>query len=158
MFAYTVSDPYRYGIVELDAAGRPISIEEKPKAPRSNNAVTGLYFYDGDVVDIARRVKPSERGEREITDINADYLRRGALKVFRLARGTAWLDAGTVDSLLQASLYVQTLEQRQRFRIACPEEIAWRRGFIGDAQLRQLSAELQNDYGAYLISLLEQGG
>jgi glucose-1-phosphate thymidylyltransferase len=157
VFTCTVSDPQRYGIVELDASDRPVSIEEKPAQPRSNNAVTGLYFYDGDVVDIARRVKPSARGEREITDVNAEYMKRGNLKVFRLARGTAWLDAGTVDSLLQAALYVQTLEQRQRFRIACPEEIAWRRGFIGDAQLRQLGADFQNDYGAYLISLLDQG-
>lgn len=157
VFAYTVPDPHRFGIVELDKAGNPVSIEEKPKAPRGNRAVTGLYFYDRDVVEIARKVKPSERGEREITDINAEYLRRGKLKVFQLARGTAWLDAGTVDSLLQASLYVQTLEQRQRFRIACPEEVAWRRGFIDDAQLRKLGAAIPNDYGVYLTSLLEQG-
>jgi len=157
IFAYTVPDPHRFGIVELDTAGQPLSIEEKPAAPRSNKAVTGLYFYDRDVVDIARRVKPSARGEREITDINADYLRRGQLRVFQLARGTAWLDAGTVDSLLQASVYVQTLEQRQRFRIACPEEVAWRRGFISDDQLRGLASEFPNDYGAYLRSLPEQG-
>jgi glucose-1-phosphate thymidylyltransferase len=157
IFAYTVPDPHRFGIVELDTAGQPLSIEEKPTAPRSNKAVTGLYFYDRDVVDIARRVKPSARGEREITDINADYLRRGQLRVFQLARGTAWLDAGTVDSLLQASVYVQTLEQRQRFRIACPEEVAWRRGFISDDQLRSLASEFPNDYGAYLLSLPEQG-
>ena len=125
--------------------------------PKSNRAVTGLYFYDNDVVEIARRVMPSARGEREITDINVEYLRRGALRVFQLARGTAWLDAGTVDSLLQASNYVHTLEQRQRFRIACPEEVAWRRGFIDDARLRRLGDELGNDYGAYLISLLDHG-
>ena len=157
IFAYTVSDPHRYGIVELDKEGRALSIEEKPRMPKSNRAVTGLYFYDNDVVEIARRVTPSERGEREITDINVEYLRRGALRVFQLARGTAWLDAGTVDSLLQASIYVHTLEQRQRFRIACPEEVAWRRGFIDDARLRRLGEELVNDYGAYLISLLDHG-
>lgn len=155
IFAYTVSDPHRFGIVELDPKGRALSIEEKPRVPKGNRAVTGLYFYDNDVVDIARRVTPSERGEREITDINLAYLRRGALRVFQLARGTAWLDAGTVDSLLQASIYVHTLEQRQRFRIACPEEVAWRRGFIDDARLRELGEKLGNDYGAYLISLLD---
>ena len=156
VFAYTVSDPHRFGIVELDKSGAPVSIEEKPKAPRSNLAITGLYFYDNDVVEIARGVKPSPRGEREITDINVEYLMRGKLRVFQLARGTAWLDAGTVDSLLQASLYVQTLEQRQRFRIACPEEVAWRRGFIDDSQLRVLAGRFRSDYGAYLASLLEQ--
>jgi glucose-1-phosphate thymidylyltransferase len=155
IFAYTVSDPHRFGIVELDAKGRALSIEEKPRMPKGNRAVTGLYFYDNDVVEIARRVKPSVRGEREITDINMEYLRRGALRVFQLARGTAWLDAGTVDSLLQASIYVHTLEQRQRFRIACPEEVAWRRGFIDDARLRELGEALASDYGAYLISLLD---
>jgi glucose-1-phosphate thymidylyltransferase len=155
IFAYTVSDPHRFGIVELDPEGRALSIEEKPRVPKGNRAVTGLYFYDNDVVEIARRVTPSGRGEREITDINLAYLRRGALRVFQLARGTAWLDAGTVDSLLQASIYVHTLEQRQRFRIACPEEVAWRRGFIDDARLRELGEKLGNDYGAYLISLLD---
>jgi glucose-1-phosphate thymidylyltransferase len=157
IFAYTVSDPHRFGVVELDAEGRALSIEEKPRRPKGNRAVTGLYFYDNQVVEIARRVTPSARGEREITDINVEYLRRGALRVFQLARGTAWLDAGTVDSLLQASIYVHTLEQRQRFRIACPEEVAWRRGFIDDARLRRLGEELGNDYGAYLISLLGDG-
>jgi glucose-1-phosphate thymidylyltransferase len=157
IFAYTVSDPHRFGVVELDAEGRALSIEEKPSRPKGNRAVTGLYFYDNQVVEIARRVTPSARGEREITDINVEYLRRGALRVFQLARGTAWLDAGTVDSLLQASIYVHTLEQRQRFRIACPEEVAWRRGFIDDARLRRLGEALGNDYGAYLISLLGDG-
>lgn len=155
IFAYTVSDPHRFGIVELDPEGRALSIEEKPRVPKGNLAVTGLYFYDNDVVEIARRVTPSGRGEREITDINLAYLRRGTLRVFQLARGTAWLDAGTVDSLLQASIYVHTLEQRQRFRVACPEEVAWRRGFIDDARLRELGEKLGNDYGAYLISLLD---
>jgi glucose-1-phosphate thymidylyltransferase len=157
IFAYTVAAPHRFGIVELDGEGRALSIEEKPQKPKSNHAVTGLYFYDNDVVEIARRVMPSARGEREITDINVEYLRRGALRVCQLPRGTAWMDAGTVDSLLQASIYVQTLEQRQRFRIACPEEVAWRRGFIDDARLRRLGEDLCNDYGSYLISLLDRG-
>ncbi len=155
IFTYKVHDPHRFGIVELGADGNPISIEEKPQTPKSNWAVTGLYFYDANVVDIARRVKPSARGETEITDVNADYLSRGKLRVFQLPRGTAWLDAGTTDSLLQASLYVQTLEQRQRFRIACPEEVAWRRGFIDGPQLRKLGDALNNDYGTYLASLLD---
>ena len=155
MFAYTVPDPKRFGVVEIDGAGNPVSIEEKPENPRSNRALTGLYFYDNDVVDIARRVQPSARGELEITDVNLEYLRRGRLRVFQLARGTTWLDAGTVDSLLQASLYVQTIEQRQRFRIACPEEVAWRRGLIDSEQLRRLGVGLGNDYGFYLLSLLD---
>jgi glucose-1-phosphate thymidylyltransferase len=157
IFAYTVPDPHRFGIVELDSGGRALSVEEKPQMPKGNRAITGLYFCDNDVVEIARRVTPSARGEREITDIIAEYLRRGALRVFQLARGTAWLDAGTIDSLLQASIYVHTLEQRQRYRVACPEEVAWRRGFIDDDRLRQLGERLGNDYGAYLISLLDQG-
>jgi len=157
IFAYKVQEPNRYGIVELDAAGKPVSIEEKPKQPRSNWAVTGLYFYDEQVVDFARRVEPSARGEREITSINAEYLKRGQLRVTQMTRGAAWLDAGTFDSLLQASQFVQTLESRQRFRIACPEEVAWRRRFITDAQLRDLAAAIPNDYGAYLASLLEDG-
>jgi len=157
IFAYPVSDPRRFGIVELDKQGKPLSIEEKPEMPRSNLAVTGLYFYDSEVVEIARWVKPSRRGEREITDINAEYLRQGKLHVVQLARGTAWLDAGTFDSLLQASLYVQTLEQRQRFRIACPEEVAWRRGFIDADQLIKLGKAIGNEYGAYLASLPQHG-
>jgi len=154
IFAYKVQDPQRFGIVELDHSGKPLSIEEKPQRPRSNWAVTGLYFYDDQVVTFARRVDPSERGEREITQINAEYLKRGQLRVTQLARGTAWLDAGTFDSLLQASQFVQTLETRQRFRIACPEEVAWRRKFISDGQLRELAAGLPNDYGVYLSSLI----
>jgi glucose-1-phosphate thymidylyltransferase len=156
IFAYRVQDPQRFGIVEFDAAGKPVSIEEKPPRPKSSWAVSGLYFYDAGVVDIAHKVKPSGRGELEIADVNNDYLRRGQLNVVKLARGTAWLDAGTFDSLLQASHYVQTLEQRQGFRIACPEEVAWRRGFIDDAQLRKLAAALPNEYGAYLAALPDE--
>jgi glucose-1-phosphate thymidylyltransferase len=156
VFAYQVQDPHRFGVVEIDARGRALSVEEKPSAPRSNWAVTGLYFYDGQVVDIAKTVKPSARGEREITDINAEYLRRGQLGVTKLARGTAWLDAGTIDGLLQASLYVQTLQHRQRFRVACPEEIAWRRGFIDDDALHRLGKAIGNDYGDYLLSQLNE--
>lgn len=157
IFAYKVQDPERFGIVEFDASGSAVSLEEKPAKPRSNWAVTGLYFYDSDVVDIARNVQPSARGELEITEINVEYLRRKKLRVMQLARGTAWLDAGTFDSMLQASLYVQTLEQRQRFRIACPEEVSWRRGFIDDAQLQHLSDSFSNEYGVYLKSLLLEG-
>jgi glucose-1-phosphate thymidylyltransferase len=156
VFVYTVSDPHRFGIIELDGSGKPLSIEEKPKTPRSNWAVTGLYFFDKRVVEIASKVQPSARGEREITAVIEDYLKRDELQVIKLARGTAWLDAGTFDSLLQASLYVQTLETRQRYRIACPEEIAWRRGFIDGPQLSALAAGLSNDYGAYLRSLLSE--
>lgn len=154
IFAYQVHDPERFGIVEIDKAGRPISIEEKPLKPKSDLAVTGLYFFDHDVVDLAHNVKPSARGELEITDIISAYLTRGDLSVKQLARGTAWLDAGTFDSLLQASQFVQTLEQRQRFRIACPEEVAWRKGFITDHQLLGLARIYRNEYGEYLSSLI----
>jgi glucose-1-phosphate thymidylyltransferase len=150
VFAYRVPDPERFGVVELDAAGRPRALEEKPTNPRSNWALTGLYFYDKDVVKFARDVKPSARGELEITSINQAYLENGKLKVAKLPRGTAWLDAGTFDSLLQASQYVQTLEARQTFKIACPEEVAWRRGFITTDQLLKLGASYRNSYGDYL--------
>lgn len=155
IFAYRVQDPERFGIVEIDKAGLPVSVEEKPLKPKSDLAITGLYFFDRDVVDLARKVKPSARGELEIVDIIRAYLARGNLHVTQLARGTAWLDAGTFDSLLQASQFVQTLEQRQRFRIACPEEAAWRKGFISDSQLSGLAKNYPNEYGKYLASLVD---
>jgi glucose-1-phosphate thymidylyltransferase len=158
VFAYHVSDPGRFGVVEFDVAGKALSIEEKPEAPRSNFAVPGLYFYDNSVISIAKALKPSPRGEYEITDINREYLRQGRLGVKVLPRGTAWLDTGTFDSLLQASQFVQIVESRQGFKIGCIEEIAWRRGYIDDARLLELSEPIsQSGYGAYLRSLISQG-
>jgi glucose-1-phosphate thymidylyltransferase len=154
VFAYRVSDPERYGVVSFDAAGKALSIEEKPKVPRSHWAVTGLYFYDAEVVEIARKLKPSARGELEITDVNLAYFERGALSVERLGRGYAWLDTGTPDSLVEASEFVRTLERRQGFRIACPEEIAFENGWIDRGQLRALGQALsKSGYGQYLLGV-----
>lgn len=157
VFAYHVADPERYGVVEFDAHGAALSLEEKPAAPRSSYAVTGLYFYDQTVVERARRLVPSARGELEITDLNRLYLEAGALNVERFGRGFAWLDTGTHDSLLEAGHFIQTLEKRQGFKVACPEEIAWRNGWINDADLAALAAPLsKNAYGHYLTALLQE--
>ncbi len=159
VFGYHVRDPQRYGVVEFDKQGRVLSIEEKPKEPRSNYAVTGLYFYDKDIVEIAKNVKPSARGELEITDVNNSYLQRNSLHVELMGRGIAWLDTGTHDSLLDASLFVQAVETRQGLKVACLEEIAWRKGYISADDVRRIAEPMaKNGYGQYLYELVDQGG
>jgi len=159
VFAYPVGNPEAFGVVEFDPQRKALSIEEKPARPKSRYAVTGLYFYDAQVVDLARTLKPSRRGELEITDINRIYLERGELDVRRLARGTAWLDTGTPDALLEAAHFIQTLEKRQGMKVGCPEEVAWRMGWLDDDGLRGLAGPLtKSGYGAYLLDLLEHPG
>lgn len=158
IFAYWVAEPSAYGVVDFDAEGKAIALQEKPENPRSNYAIPGLYFYDNDVIEIARSLTPSPRGELEITDVNATYLEREKLSVHVLPRGTAWLDTGTFDSLQDAGNFVRTVEQRQGLKIAVPEEIAWRRGFIDEDGLRRRAETLmKSGYGAYLLTILEQG-
>ena len=159
VFGYYVRDPERYGVVEFDGGGRVLSIEEKPKKPRSHYAVTGLYFYDNRVLEVAENLEPSARGEIEITDVNVDYLRRDELRVEIMGRGMAWLDAGTHESLQQAGNFIETIEQRQGLKIGSPEEISYRKGYIDAGQLEALAALMtENDYGRYLLELLKDGG
>jgi glucose-1-phosphate thymidylyltransferase len=156
VFAYPVTDPQRYGVVKFDAKGRAVSIEEKPARPKSNYAVTGLYFYDNQVLDISANLKPSPRGELEITDVNREYLARGQLRVERFSRGFAWLDTGTTTSLIQAANYVETIELRQGLKVACIEEVAYRMGYISAVELETLAQKLPNDYGSYLKMILRE--